>query len=176
MENKGAVTMKGSPLTLIGEVIRPGMNAPDFTVIDRDMNDFSFSLTSGKLRVIASVPSLDTPVCDLEIKRFNDEISLLSKDLKVMFISMDLPFAQKRFCQEFGIKKVATLSDHRSADFGEKYGVLIKELRLLSRAVFVIDGRGIVRYAEYVKEVGSHPDYDAVLSAVKGVLSEDGKN
>jgi thioredoxin-dependent peroxiredoxin len=170
MDRTGAVTMKGSPLTLVGEEIKEGEAAPDFKALDGNLKDISFAETSGKVRIIASVPSLDTPICDLEIKRFNDEVSQLSKNIVVMFVSMDLPFAQKRFCQEFNIKKVVTLSDHRDADFGKKFGVLIKELRLLSRAVFVVDGAGVVRYAEYVKEITSHPDYDAVVNAVKKAI------
>ena len=171
MERSGAVTMKGSPLTLFGAEIKEGEAAPDFKALDGNLKEVSFSGTSGKVRVIASVPSLDTPICDLEIKRFNDEVSQLSKNIAVMFVSMDLPFAQKRFCQEFNIKKVVTLSDHRDADFGEKFGVLIKELRLLSRAVFVVDGSGIVRYVEYVKEITDHPDYNAVVSAAKEAVN-----
>ncbi|MFA6636312.1 MAG: thiol peroxidase [Candidatus Omnitrophota bacterium] len=167
MERTGVVTMKGSPLTLVGEKLKEGQAAPDFKALDGNLKEISLSGTSGKVRIIASVPSLDTPVCDLEIKRFNDEVSQLSKNIAVLFVSMDLPFAQKRFCQEFNIKKVITLSDHRNADFGKKFGVLIKELRLLSRAVFVLDGSGIVRYTEYVKEITDHPDYDAVLRAAK---------
>ena len=166
MERKNVVTMKGNPLTLMGEEIKIGMKAPDFKVLDQTLNDMSLSSFKGKIVVIASVPSLDTPVCDLQIKRFNDEASKLSKDIKVVFVSMDLPFAQKRFCQEFDIKKVIALSDHRDADFGVNYGVLIKELRLLSRAIFVLDKEGVVKYVEYVRELGNQPDYDAVLAAV----------
>lgn len=170
MERKNAVTMKGAPLTLMGDELVPGMKAPDFRVLDQKLDEVTVSAFKEKILVIASVPSLDTPVCDLQIKRFNDEAAGLSKDVKVVFISMDLPFAQKRFCQEFNIKKVTALSDHRFAEFGREYGVLIKELRLLARAVFVVDGEGILRYSQYVKEIGDQPDYDAVLKVVRELL------
>ena len=139
VELKNKVTLKGNPVTLIGSELRINEAAPDFKALDDGLQEVSLDKFKNKIKLIASVPSLDTPVCDLEIKRFNDEASKLAKDLVIIFISMDLPFAQKRFCQEFDIKKVKTLSDHRDADFGEKYGVLIKELRLLARAIFIID-------------------------------------
>ena len=170
MERKNAVTMKGSPLTLMGNGLKAGDRAEDFKVLSNDLREVALNGLKGKVKVIASVPSLDTPICDLEIKRFNDEAAKLSKDLLIVFISMDLPFAQKRFCHDNGIKKVKTFSDHRDADFGLKFGVLIKELRLLSRAVFILDRDNTVKYAEYVSELGSHPDYDKVLSELKKVL------
>ena len=170
MERKDAVTMKGGPLTLVGEEVKVGSKAPDFKVLDQALAEVTLASSKGKIRLIASVPSLDTPVCDLQIKRFNDEAGALSKDIVVLFISMDLPFAQKRFCSEFNIKKVKALSDHRDADFGVKYGVLIKELRLLARAIFVVDKDDTVRYVEYVKDITNPPDYDAALGAVKKVL------
>ena len=165
-ERTGIVTLEGAPLTLLGEEIRPGQQAPDFTALDGDMREVGLGDIKGKIKLIASVPSLDTPICDLQIKRFNDEAARISKDVAIVFISMDLPFAQKRFCQAYDIKKVKTLSDHRGGDFGEKYGVLVKELRLLSRAIFVVDREGRVSYVEYVKEMASHPDYDAALKAI----------
>lgn len=168
MERQGIVTVKGKPLTLIGDEMKAGQKAPVFAVLDHDLNPVDSSKFTGKVRVIASVPSLDTPICDLEIKRFNDEVASLG-DTVVIFVSMDLPFAQKRFCGEFDIKKVKTFSDHKDADFGQKYGVLIKELRLLARAIFIIDSKDTVRYVEYVKELTSHPDYDAALKAIKAV-------
>ena len=112
---------------------------------------------------------MDTPVCDLQIKRFNDEAADVSKDIVILFVSMDLPFAQKRFCQEFDIKRVKTFSDHKDGDFGQKYGVLIKELRFLARAIFIIDKENKVRYVEYVKDIATHPDYDAALNILKGI-------
>lgn len=166
-ERANAVTFKGKPITLIGEEVRAGQKARDFITLDQGMNVKTLADFKGKIKLIASVPSLDTPVCDSEIKRFNDEAAKLSKDIAIIFISMDLPFAQKRFCQEFDINKVKTLSDHRDADFGMKYGVLIKELRLLARAIFVIDKDDNVKYVEYVKELGTPPNYDAALIALK---------
>lgn len=167
IERENAVTMKGKPVTLIGPEIQAGQAAPDFTVQAGDLSDVSLKDFEGRVKIIASVPSVDTPVCDLEIKRFNEEAAKLSGDVSILVVSMDLPFAQKRFCGGAGIEHVKVLSDHRTAEFGESYGVLIKELRLLSRAVFVVDKSGKVRYAEYVKETGTHPHYDAVLAAVR---------
>ena len=170
MERKGVVTLKGGPVTLIGAEVRAGQKANDFNVLDNELKEKTLADFKGKIKLIASVPSLDTPVCDSEIKRFNDEASRLSKDLVIIFISMDLPFAQKRFCQEFEINKIKTLSDHRNASFGTNYGVLIKELRLLARAIFLIDKDDNVTYAEYVKEIGMPPNYDAALSAIKKLM------
>ncbi len=164
------VTMKGNPLTLECRDINIGDKADDFKVLDENLKEKRLSDYKGKIKLIASVPSLDTPVCDSEIKRFNDEATGLSKDIVFLFISMDLPFAQKRFCQAFDIDKVKILSDHRDADFGIKYGVLIKELRLLARAIFVLDKEDKIRYVELVKEISSSPDYDRALSALKEVL------
>lgn len=170
MERKGVVTLKGGPLTLLGDEIKVGQKAKDFKALDSNLTEKGLDDFRGKIKLIASVPSLDTPVCDTEIKRFNDEASKLSKDLAIIFISMDLPFAQKRFCQEFDINKVKTLSDHKDADFGAKFGVLIKELRLLARAIFILDKDDNVKYVEYVKELGNGPDYDAALKALKNVI------
>ncbi|MFA5146613.1 MAG: thiol peroxidase [Candidatus Omnitrophota bacterium] len=171
MERANVVTMKGKPVTLVGDEVRVGQKAGDFRVLDTGLSEKTLADFKGRIKLIAAVPSLDTPVCDTEIKRFNDEAAKLSKDLVVIFISMDLPFAQKRFCQEFEINKVKTLSDHRDGDFGSKYGVLIKELRLLARAVFIVDKDDTVRYVEYVKELGMPPDYDAALRALKGIVA-----
>ncbi|MFA5310915.1 MAG: thiol peroxidase [Candidatus Omnitrophota bacterium] len=170
MERKDAVTLKNNAVTLIGEEARIGQKALDFKVLDNNLKERSLSEFKGKIKLIASVPSLDTPVCDTEIKRFNDEMSSLSKDIVVIFISMDLPFAQKRFCQEFEINKIKVFSDHKDADFGEKYGVLIKELRLLARAIFLLDNENVVRYVEYVKEISNPPNYEAALKAVKSLV------
>ena len=167
MERKGVVTLQGNPLTLLGEEIKVGQKAPGFVVLDSDLQEVGLDAFAGKVKLIASVPSLDTPVCDIEIKRFNEEASKISEDIVILFISVDLPFAQKRFCQSFDITKVKTFSDHKTADFGNQYGVLIKELRLLSRALFVIDKGDMVSYVEYVKEVGDQPDYDSALEALK---------
>lgn len=159
------ITMRGNPVTLVGKPIEIGQDAPDFTVIDNEMNEVSLKDTSG-VRLIASVPSLDTGVCDAETRRFNEEATSLG-DAKVYVVSMDLPFAQTRWCGAAGVENVQTLSDHRAGSFGEAYGVLIDGLRLLARAVFVVDSNNKVTYVQYVPEVSEHPDYDAALAAVK---------
>ena len=163
------ITVKGNPVTLTADEIKVGQEAPGFKVLDGDLNEVSLDKFKGKIKLIASVPSLDTPICDLQIKRFNDEAANASKDIVILFISMDLPFAQKRFCQAYSIKKVKTLSDHRDTDFGTKYGVLIKELRLLARAIFILDKDNKVRYTEYVKELTAHPNYENALKALKDI-------
>jgi len=162
--------MKGNPVTLLGEEAKLGQKAQDFKALNTNMEEVLLSSFKNKIKLIASVPSLDTPVCDLEIKRFNDEALKLSKDLVIIFISMDLPFAQKRFCQANNIKIVKTVSDYRDADFGQKFGVLIKELRLLARAIFILDKDDIVKYIQVVPELSSHPDYDAALLALKNII------
>ena len=169
-ENAGLITMKGNPLTLLGKQPKVGEDAPDFEVLDNDLSPVRLSSFSGKVCVIASVPSLDTPVCDMETRRFNDEAGILGPDVVILTISMDLPFAQKRWCGAAGVDRVITLSDHVSASFGEAYGVLIKELRLLARGVFVVDRDGVVQYVQIVKEVTSEPDYEDVLTALKKLL------
>lgn len=169
-DRAGAVTMKGAPLTLTGNEVKVGAKAPDFEVVDTGLAPVKLSSYLGKVVVISAVPSLDTPVCDIETRRFNAEAANLSKDVVVLTISMDLPFAQKRWCGAAGVEHVVTLSDHRDAAFGQAFGVLIKELRLLARAVFVVDKEGTLRYAELVKELTHEPDYDAVLKAVAGCL------
>jgi thiol peroxidase len=169
-ERDGLVTMKGNPLTLMGTELQVGDQAPDFVAMDNDLNPVSFDSFRGKVCIISSVPSLDTPVCDMETRRFNDEAGRLGDDVEILTISMDLPFAQKRWCGAAGVDKVQTLSDHRDAAFGQAYGVLIKGLRLLARAVFVVDKEGTIRYIELVKEIASEPDYDSVLTAVKDLV------
>jgi thiol peroxidase len=166
-ERQGATTMKGNPLTLVGNEIKVGDKAPSFEVIGNDLSVTPLSSYEGKICIISSVPSLDTPVCEIETARFNSEAANLSDEIVILTISMDLPFAQKRWCGANGVDKVITLSDHRDATFGTAYGVLIKELRLLARAVFVVDREGIVRYVELVKEIANEPDYDAVLKAAR---------
>ena len=169
-ERTGVVTMRGNSLTLIGKEVKVGDAAPDFVALDNSLAPVKFSSFKGKICVLASVPSLDTPVCDLETRRFNEEAGRLGGDVAFLTISMDLPFAQKRWCGSSGVTKVQTLSDHRDASFGTAYGVLIKELRLLARAVFVVDQNGIVQHAQLVKEIAQEPDYDAVLSALRKLL------
>ncbi|WDN87143.1 thiol peroxidase, atypical 2-Cys peroxiredoxin [Desulfosarcina sp. BuS5] len=169
-ENSGIITMKGNPLTLLGKQPRVGDPAPDFEVLDNNLSPVRLSSFRGKVCVIASIPSLDTPVCDMETRRFNEEAGKLGSDVAILTISMDLPFAQKRWCGTAGVDKVTTLSDHFSASFGEAYGVLIKELRLLARAVFVVDKDGVVNYVQIVKEIADEPDYTEVLMALKKLL------
>ncbi len=170
MERKNAVTFKGNPITLVGAEVKAGQPAPDFKALTTELKDAGLGDFKGKIKLIASVPSLDTPVCDLEIKRFNKEATGASADVVVIFVSMDLPFAQKRFCAANDIEHVVTLSDHRDASFGEGYGVLIKELRLLARAIFIVDKTDRVRYVEYVKELSDHPKYDEALKALKTLI------
>jgi len=169
-ERTGIITFLGNPLTLLGTAATVGHRARGFQVIDNDLNSKNLADFKDKVLLISSVPSLDTPVCDMETRRFNSEASKLSEDIHVLTISMDLPFAQKRWCAAAGIDRVMTLSDHRNASFGENWGVLIKELRLLARAVFVLGRDGFVKYAEIVPEVTHEPDYDAALAAAKAAL------
>ena len=169
-ERSGVITMQGKPVTLVGPEIKIGQKAPDAMVQGMDLSDVKLSDFKGKVRLICSVPSIDTPVCDIEIHRFNQEASEAASGAEIIFISMDLPFAQKRFCAATGIDNVKTFSDHRYADFGKNYGVLIKDLRLLARAIFIIDKDDIVRYVAYVKDVGAQPDYAAVLKALKEII------
>ena len=165
-ERPDIVTMRGNPLTLVGSEVKVGEPAPEFVALDNDLAPVKLSSFRGKTCVISSVPSLDTPVCDIETRRFNEEAAKLGPDVVILTISMDLPFAQKRWCAAAGVSGVQTLSDHRDASFGTAYGVLIKELRLLARALFVVDKEGVVRYTQLVREITQEPDYDAVLSAV----------
>ena len=168
-ERTGIITIQGNPLTLVGEEVEVDKAAPDFEALDNDLNPVRLSSLRGKICVLSSVPSLDTPVCDVETRKFNEEAGRLSPDVAVLTISMDLPFAQKRWCGAAGVDRVQTLSDHRDAQFGTSYGVLIKELRLLARAVFVVDREGAIRYIQVVNEVTNEPDYDSVLDAVKSL-------
>jgi thiol peroxidase len=165
-ERPGILTIHGNPLTLMGEEVKVGESAPEAELLDNDLKPVKLSSYRGKILVIASVPSLDTPVCDLETRRFNDEAAHLGTDIEMVTISMDLPFAQKRWCGAAGVERVKTLSDHREAAFGTAYGVLIKELRLLARAVFIIDREGTLQYQQLVKEVTSEPNYEEVLQAL----------
>ena len=170
-ERTGLVTMKGSPLTLVGKEAKVGQKAPDAELVANDLSVVKLSsLTRGKVCLITSLPSLDTPVCDLETRRFNQEAGAMGEDVIVLAVSMDLPFAQSRWCGAAGVKNVQTLSDYRKAAFGKAYGVLIKDLHLLARAVFVLDKSGTIRYVELVKEVASEPNYDAALAAAKKLV------
>lgn len=168
-ERTGTITFEGNPLTLIGPEIKVGDTAPDFTVTANDLSPVSLADFSGKVLVIAAVPSLDTPVCDMETRRFNTEAASLGDDVKILTVSMDLPFAQARWCGAGGIEAVQTLSDHKEASFGQNWGTLIKELRLLTRAVFVVGKDGKIEYVEYLKEITEEPDYEGALAAVRKI-------
>jgi thioredoxin-dependent peroxiredoxin len=170
-ERPGAVTKRGKPFTLIGNEVGAGDKAPDFEAIGNDLTAVRLSSYKGKVIILSAVPSLDTPVCDVETRRFNQQAEQLGSDVAVLTISMDLPFAQKRWCGAAGVSHVITLSDHRDAGFGTAYGVLIKELRLLARAIFVVDRQGIVQYTELVEEISDEPNYEAALKAVNKCLA-----
>ncbi len=171
-ERNGAVTFKGKPLTLIGDEIRPGKPAPDSLLLADDMSEVRLSSYRGRTVLVLAVPSLDTPVCDRETRRFNQEVAGIDRDVAVLAISMDLPFAQQRWCGAAGVDHVRALSDHRDAAFGAEWGVLIKELRLLARAVFIVDREGIVRYAQVVPEIADEPDYGGALNALREIARE----
>lgn len=168
-ERSGVVTFGGKPVTLVGQELKIGYPAPDFELIGTDLQPVRLVDFRGRTLIIITLPSLDTPVCDLETRRFNAEAERLGDDVVVLAVSMDLPFAQKRWCGAHGVSRVLTASDHRSASFGTAYGVLIKEYRLLARAVFVVDKIGILRYQQIVPEAGSEPDYESVLAAVRSL-------
>ena len=170
MERPGATTLRGNPLTLIGPELKPGDAAPDFTLVDNGLKPVTLKDTGSQVRIISVVPSLDTPVCDAQTKRFNDEVAKLP-GVAILAVSMDLPFAQRRWCGAFGVDNVRTLSDHRDASFGSNYGTLIKELRIESRAIFVLDRQNRIRHVEYVKEVADFPNYEAALSAARSAAA-----
>lgn len=161
-----AVTFKGNAVTLMGSQVKAGDKAPNFTVLANDLSEVTLGDTKGSVRLISVVPSIDTGVCDAQTRRFNEEAAKLD-NVKILTVSVDLPFAQKRWCGAHGIENVQTLSDHRDLSFGEAYGVAIKELRLLARSVFVINSNDEVTYAEYVSEVTDHPNYEAAIEAAK---------
>jgi thiol peroxidase len=168
MERPGATTLKGNPLTLVGPELKDGDAAPNFEMVDNGLQAVDLAKTGSSVRIFSVVPSLDTPVCDAQTKRFNEEAAALA-GVDIYTVSMDLPFAQKRWCGAFGVDKVKMLSDHRAGSFGEAYGTLIKELRIESRAIFVVDQNNVVRHAEYVTEVADHPNYDAALTVAKSL-------
>jgi len=171
MRRTGIVTSHGRPLTLLGHALEVGGHAGDFTVLDGSSQEVRLSDQGGKIKVISVTPSLDTPVCDLQLRRFNSEAANLPAGIVVMNISMDLPFAVSRFCTAAGIDKVLALSDHRDASFGIAFGVLIKESRLLARSIFILDRDNVVRYREIVPDLSSHPDYEKALQALQSVVS-----
>ncbi len=161
------ITFKQKPITLIGNEVKVGDTAPDFTVLANDLSPVTLQDSKGKTRLISVVPSLDTGTCDAQTRKFNESAAQLGEDVVILTISNDLPFAQKRWCAAAGIDSVQTLSDHRDLSFGESYGVGIQELRLLTRAVFVVDSNDKVTYVEYVSEATEHPNYDKAIEAVK---------
>jgi len=167
VERGDAVTFKGSPVTLVGPELKVGDKAPSFKLVGNDLADVESASFEGKVLVLSVVLSLDTPVCNTEIRKFNEKAAGLSEDVRILAVSLDLPFAQARFCGAEGIERVMTASDYKYRTFGEAYGVFIREFGLLARAVFVIDRDGRVIHAQYVREATDEPDYDAVLDAVK---------
>ncbi|AXI09708.1 thiol peroxidase [Oceanobacillus sp. 143] len=160
------ITFGGESVTLPQTEVKVGDQAPDFKVLSNDLQEVSLANYDGKVKLIVTVPSLDTGVCSQETKRFNEEADKLD-NVQVLTVSMDLPFAQARWCAAEGVKNLDTLSDHRDASLGEAYGVLMAEHRLLARAIFVVDSSNKVTYVEYVPEVKTHPNYEAALEAVK---------
>ncbi|MBN1668077.1 MAG: thiol peroxidase [Anaerolineales bacterium] len=171
-KRKGLIQFAGQDVTVIGPDLEVGQQAPDFKVHAQDWSTFrGLADTSGKVRIIAAVPSLDTGVCDRETRRFNQAAAELSDQITILVISMDLPFAQKRWCGAAGVEQVQVLSDHRWAQFGKRYGCLIKEQRLLRRAVFVVDQDDKVVYVDYMAALGNEPDYEAVLAAARQALA-----
>ncbi len=169
IERQGIITFNGQPMTLLGPEIHLGQKAPDFTALRGDQTTFSLGSAAGPVTIINSVASLDTTVCAEQARRFNEEAAGLGDDVRVLVVSMDLPTAQRRFCQVGDIDRLETLSDHRDASFGLAYGLLIKELRLLARAVLVLDREGVVRYEQIVPEVTEHPRYEAALEAARSL-------
>ena len=165
-EREGLVTMKGAPITLLGPDVEVGDAAPEFRVVDAGFQPVKLSDFKGKACLISAVPSLDTGVCAAQTKRFNEEIDTLPADAVVMTISEDLPFAQKRFCEAEKVDRIVVLSDHVWREFGLNYGVLIKDMGLLTRSIFVVDKAGRIAYKEIVPEVTNHPDYDTALAAI----------
>lgn len=168
MDRTRATTLNGNPLQLIGPELKPGDPAPDFELVDKTLKPVNLAATGEGIRIFSVVPSLDTPVCDAQTRRFNEEAAKLP-EVRIYTISMDLPFAQSRWCTAFGVDHVKMLSDHRNASFGEHYGTLIKDLRIESRAIFVVDSNNKLRHVEYVKEMADHPDYNAALAAARTI-------
>jgi thiol peroxidase len=170
MDRKGIITMRGNPLTLVGNPVKAGDKAPDFAVLDTELKERGLADYEGKVKIISVTPSLDTPVCDIQVKWFEKDAADISKDVEILNISADLPFAIKRFCAASGIDRVVVLSDHHSVSFGEAYGVLIRELRLLARSIFIIDKNNVVRYVQLVSEQANEPDYDEAIAVLKSIL------
>lgn len=169
-ERTGAVTLKGNPVTLVGPEIKVGDKAPDFSSLEALGSPVGLGDLEGKVKIFNVIVSVDTPVCDVQTKRFNEEAAGLGDDVEILTLSMDLPFALSRYCGAAGIDKVRTLSDYKDASFGEAYGTLIKEHRLLARAIFVVDKDDNVVYVQYVPEIASEPDYDTALQAAREAI------
>jgi thiol peroxidase len=169
-EKKGIATVGGNPITLIGPELKVGDKAPDFTVNKDLMEEKSLSDYAGKIKLISVVPSLDTKVCEAQTRRFNEEATKFGDQVAVLTISVDLPFAQDRFCSVAGIDNLDTLSDYKTHAFGKNYGVLIKELQLDMRSIFIIDQENTIRYVQYVREMTEHPDYEAALNALRSLV------
>ncbi|MEI6846232.1 MAG: thiol peroxidase [Candidatus Firestonebacteria bacterium] len=167
LERNGLVTVHGKPLTLQGNALKTGDSLPVFTLVDNELNEVSSSALKGKIKIFSVVPSLDTPVCDLQTQRFEAEAAGLPGDVGIYTVSMDLPFAQKRYCGAHAISKIKTLSDHKYASFGAAFGVLVKETRLLARSIFIVSAAGRISYVEIVKELSEHPDYIRALQELK---------
>lgn len=170
MERKNVITFKGSPMTLVGSEVKIGQKAPDATLTDTSMSSVKLSSYAGKIVVLSCVPSLDTGICDIQTRKFNEKAANLGKDVVILTISMDLPFAQKRWCGAAGVEQVKTLSDYKGAKFAEDYGLLIKEWHLIARAVIVLDKNQVVRYIQIVPEISTEPDYEAAVNAAKLLL------
>jgi thiol peroxidase len=166
-ERTGIVSFKGNPMTLLGPELKVGDQAPGFQVVNAELAPVSLADFAGKTKIICCVPSLDTPVCDAEARRFNQEAAKLPDSVAVLFISLDLPFAQKNWCAGAGIDRIKVLSDYQERSFGQAYGVLIKELKLLSRSIFIVDSEDKLSYVKHIPEITEEPDYAAVLAVVK---------
>jgi thioredoxin-dependent peroxiredoxin len=170
MAQERGATLKGNPITLIGPVLKPGDQAPDFTISKNLLETSSLKDFAGKIKLISVVPSIDTGVCDAQTRRFNEEATKLGENVVVLTVSVDLPFAQSRWCAASGVDRVVLLSDYKDNSFGQAYGVLIKELRLDMRSIFVVDAQDKITYVEVLNEMTEHPNYDAAVAAVKELL------
>jgi thiol peroxidase len=167
MSRHGAVTFKGKPMTLAGEAVKVGQQAPDFKMVDTTLTPVTLASLKGKPTFISVVPSLDTPVCQIQTKKFNEALGAMGDKINAVTVSLDLPFAMKRFCGAESISNLKSYSDYQERSFGQNWGMLIEELKILARGAFVLDSNGKVLYAEQVKEVAEEPNYDAALSALK---------
>lgn len=168
-EIKNKVTVNGNPLTLAGNELKVGDKAPNFVLMNNNMKEVTLEHYAGKVLVIATLPSLDTPTCDMEVKRFNNEAIKMSDDIQILAISMDLPFAQKRWCANAGVDRVHTLSDYKTGQFSIDYGLLIEEMQLSARAVFILDKNHNINYIQFVSDISKEPDYEEVLRALKEI-------